>query len=144
MTQIDSSNNFLLAADAILFLHVLFVAFVVLGLLFIFVGKVYAWSWIRNPWFRLAHLAAIGVVVVLSWFGIICPLTVIEMELRSQAADTVYFGSFISYWLEKLLYIQVSPWVFITCYTIFGIVVGASWFWIRPRRFTKVEKPRSI
>jgi len=139
MKEMDSSINLLLVADAILLLHVLFVAFVVIGLMFIFVGKVYAWSWIRNPWFRLVHLVAIGVVVVQSWFGIICPLTIIEMELRSLANDAVYSGSFISYWLEKLLYYQVPPWVFVVCYTVFGAVVVASWVWIRPRRFTKFK-----
>jgi len=144
MKQTDSSIDFLLVADAILLLHVLFVAFVVIGLMFIFVGKVYAWSWIRNPWFRLVHLIAIGVVVIQSWFGIICPLTEIEMELRSLASDTVYSGSFISYWLERLLYYQMPPWVFVVCYTIFGAVVGASWYWIRPRRFTRFKNHRPL
>ena len=103
----DSSVVFLLAADAILLLHVLFVAFVVAGLVLIFVGKVRAWSWVRNPWFRLAHLIAIGVVIIQSWFRVICPLTTLEMALRSRAGDTVYSVSFISHWLETILYYQV-------------------------------------
>lgn len=131
----DSSTVFLLAADVVLLLHALFVAFVVIGLLLIFAGKVRAWSWIRNPWFRLTHLVAIALVVVQAWLGVICPLTTIEMALRSRAGDTVYSGSFISYWLEKLLYYQVPAWVFVVCYMAFAAVVIASWFWIRPRRF---------
>ena len=131
----DSPTIFLLAADVILLLHVLFVAFVVIGLVFIFVGKVRFWSWIRNPWFRIIHLAAITVVVVQSWLGLICPLTTIEMALRSRAGDTVYSGSFISHWLESILYYQIPPWIFVVCYMAFGAVVVASWFWVRPRRF---------
>ena len=131
----DSPTIFLLAADVILLLHVLFVAFVVIGLLLILVGKVRAWSWIRNPWFRLIHLAAITVVMIQSWLGLICPLTTIEMALRSRAGDTVYSGSFISHWLESILYYQVPPWIFVVCYMAFGAAVVASWFWIRPRRF---------
>ena len=65
----------LFAADAILTLHALFVAFVVLGLCCILVGGYRGWSWVRDRWFRLAHLAAIGVVVLQSWVGVICPLT---------------------------------------------------------------------
>ena len=133
----DSSTLLLLAADTILILHVLFVAFVVIGLVLIFVGKARAWSWIRNPWFRLVHLAVIGVVVIQSWFGVICPLTTIEMALRSRAGDTVYSGSFIAHWLEKILYYQVPTWGFVVCYMTFGALVCASWFWIRPRAFTK-------
>ncbi len=131
----DSPTIFLLAADVILLLHVLFVAFVVMGLLLIVVGKVRAWSWIRNPWFRLVHLAAITVVMIQSWLGLICPLTTIEMALRSRAGDTVYSGSFISHWLERILYYQVPPWVFVVCYMTFGAAVVASWLSIRPRRF---------
>ena len=131
----DSSTFFLMAADAVLVLHVLFVVFIVIGLLLIFAGKVLAWSWVLNPWFRLTHLVAITMVVVQSWFGVICPLTTVEMALRSQAGDAVYYDSFISHWLEKLLYYQVSPWVFVICYTMFGVIVTVSWFWIRPKKF---------
>lgn len=131
----DSPTIFLLAADVILLLHVVFVAFVVIGLLLILVGKVCAWSWIRNPWFRLIHLAAITVVIIQSWLGLICPLTTIEMALRSRAGDTVYSGSFISHWLESILYYQAPPWAFVLSYMAFGAAVVASWFWIRPRRF---------
>jgi hypothetical protein len=124
-----------MAADVILLLHVLFVAFVVLGLVLIFVGRSLGWNWVRNPWFRLIHLIAIAVVVVQSWLRVICPLTTLEMELRSRAGDAVYPGSFIAHWLETILYYQAPPWVFMACYTVFGAMVAASWFWVRPRHF---------
>ena len=136
----EPSTLFLLAADAILLLHVLLVAFVVIGLVFIFVGKALQWYWVRNPWFRVMHLIAIAVVVVQSWFGVICPLTTIEMELRSRAGDALYEGTFISHWLEAILYYQRPGWVFIVCYTAFGAVVIGSWFWVRPRPFTNKEE----
>ena len=130
----DSSTLFLLAADAVLLLHVFFVAFVVIGLVLIFVGKARRWSWVRNLWFRVMHLLAIALVAVQSWFGVICPLTTFEMALRSQAGDSVYTGSFISHWLETILYYQAPPWVFAVCYTVIGAVVIGSWFWVSPRR----------
>lgn len=131
----DSSTIFLLVADVILLLHVLFVIFVVLGLVLIFVGGALAWSWVRYPWFRLIHMIAIAVVVVQSWLHIICPLTTVEIDLRERAGDTVYSGTFISHWLETLLYYQAPPWVFIACYTVFAALVVAAWFWVRPYRF---------
>ena len=130
-----NSTAYHLLADAILFLHLMFVAFVILGLCLILIGKIQSWSWVRNPWFRLAHLCAITVVVLQAWLRMICPLTIIEMELRSRAGDTPYTGSFISHWLETLLYYQAPAWVFIVCYTLFGLAVFTSWFWVRPRRF---------
>lgn len=133
----ESSTLYLLAADALLLLHVLFVAFVVIGLLLVFMGKALHWRWVRNPWFRLIHLLAIAVVVFQSWIGIICPLTTLEMALRSRAGDAHYTGSFIAHWLETLLYYEAPMWVFAVCYTIFGLVVIVSWFWVKPRPFHK-------
>jgi hypothetical protein len=127
----------LLAADVLLCGHVLFVTFVVLGLALIFVGKLVAWAWVRNPWFRIAHLAAIATVAFQSWIGVICPLTTWEMALRERAGEVTYPGSFISHWLEAILYYQAPAWVFTVCYTVFAAVVVASWFWVRPRQFTK-------
>lgn len=132
----ESRVFYLLAADTILLIHVLFVVFTIFGLLLIFAGKAFSWSWVRNPWFRLAHLIGIGVVVLQSWLGVICPLTVWEMALRLRAGDTVYAGSFISHWLQALLYYQAPEWVFVVCYTTFGALVLASWYWVRPHAFT--------
>ena len=127
---------YLAAADAILFVHVLFVAFVIFGLVLILLGGVFSWSWVRSPWFRWAHLLGIALVVLQSWLGRICPLTIWEMELRSKAGDAVYAGSFIAHWLEELLYYQAPAWVFVVCYTAFALLVVLAWFWIRPRPFS--------
>lgn len=123
---------YLVAADLVLYLHVGFVVFVIAGLVLIFVGKLLGWSWIRNGWFRLAHLAAIAVVVLQAWLGVICPLTTLEMWLRAKAGDVVYPGSFIAHWVEQILYYDAPAWVFTLCYTVFGLLVLASWIWIRP------------
>jgi hypothetical protein len=125
---------YLIAADAILLVHVAFVAFVVFGLVFIFIGKLRAWSWVRNPWFRYAHIAAIGIVVLQSWVRAICPLTIWEMALREKGGNAAYSGSFVAHWLESILYYRAPEWVFVVGYTLFGVLVAAGWYWIRPRR----------
>ena len=123
---------YLMAADAVLLLHVLFVAFVVVGLVLILVGKVMSWDWVRNWWFRVIHLVAIGIVVLQSWLGVICPLTTLEMYLRGRAGDATYTGSFVSHWLESILYYRAPAWVFALAYTAFAILVVMSWVWVRP------------
>lgn len=127
---------YLFAAETLLFTHVLFVGFVIFGLHLILAGKLFSWSWVRNPWFRVAHITSLAVVVFQSWVGVICPLTSWEMALRSKAGDTVYAGSFVSHWLTEILYYQAPEWVFIVSYTTFGLLVLACWFWVRPRSFT--------
>ena len=129
----NENQMYLLAADGILAIHALFVAFVVLGLLMVLAGGLFGWSWVRNRRFRMVHLAAIGIVVLQSWFSVICPLTQWEMSLRNKAGEATYPGSFIAHWLETLLYYRAPEWVFILIYTLFGMLVVASWFWVRPR-----------
>lgn len=131
----NASTVLLFAADLILVVHALFAAFVVLGLVCIFVGTARHWQWVRNPWFRLAHLLAIAVVVGQAWLGEICPLTTWEMALRAKAGGTTYTGSFVAHWLGELLYHDFPPWVFVLGYSLFGAMVLASWIWVRPRGF---------
>ena len=135
----DTPAFYLLAADLLLLTHTLFVAFVIFGLLLILVGGFRGWPWVRNPYFRTTHLAAIGIVVVQAWLGIICPLTIWEMALREKAGDAVYAGAFVLHWLEQLLYYNAPAWVFVVCYTLFGSLVLASWYWVRPRPFREPE-----
>lgn len=122
-------------ADVVLLTHIGFVVFVVGGLLAVFVGGLCGRGWIRNPWFRSLHLVGIGIVVVQSWFGVICPLTTLEMALRDRAGEATYGGSFIAHWMQKLLYYEAPPWVFAVVYTLFGLAVVSSWIAFRPRSF---------
>lgn len=126
-----------IAADLLLALHVSFVLFVVFGLALILAGAWRGWGWVRNPWFRAAHLAAIGVVVLQAWLGRICPLTTWEMALRERAGDATYTGSFVAHWMQALLYYEAPLWVFGLVYTAFGALVVASWVWVRPRPFRR-------
>lgn len=124
----------LVFADLLLILHTMLVAFVILGLVATFVGHFLGWQWVRNFWFRLSHLSVIGIVVLQSWLGVLCPLTAWEMALRVKAGEAGYEGSFIQHWLQSILYYSAPDWVFILVYTVFGALVLASWYLVRPRR----------
>ncbi len=130
-----------IAADLVLAVHTLFVIFVILGLVLILIGGARGWPWVKNPWFRLGHLLAIGVVVAQAWLGALCPLTTLEMVLRPRAGGAVYSGSFIAHWMEALLYHEAPPWVFATGYTVFGLLVVASWIIVRPRPLARRRQP---
>ena len=124
-----------LAADLLLVAHVLVAAFIVFGLLLVFIGRFRRWQWVLNPWFRVLHLLTIGFVALQAWIGTICPLTTWEMTLRQKAGEAFYQGSFVAYWLHELLYWHAPPWVFIAAYSGFGTLTLLSWFWARPRPF---------
>ncbi len=87
-------------ADAVLALHLAYVAFVLGGLLLIWVGRSLDWQWTRNWWFRLAHLAAIVLVAVEAVAGITCPLTWLEDALRGVHAPS----GFLERWLHAILF----------------------------------------
>lgn len=125
---------YILAADALLLVHALFVAFVVLGLVAVYLGSWLSWRWVRNFWFRILHLGCIALVVLETWAGIPCPLTIWEMQLRTKAGQAVYGGSFIQHWLHDLLFYEAPAWVFLVLYTVFGSVVLASWFIVKPAK----------
>lgn len=121
------------AADAVLFLHLCVVIFVVLGLLLIVLGNLRGWRFANAWWFRLSHLATIVVVVAQSWLGMVCPLTTLELWLRERAGEATYAGGFIEYWMSRLLYFEAPPWVFVLAYTAFGLCVLAAWWRWPPR-----------
>lgn len=125
---------FQVLADAVLTLHVALVLFVVGGLVVVVVGNLLQWQWVNRRWFRLAHLATIAVVAAEAWLGFVCPLTTLEMWLRSKAKTATYDGSFIEHWLQALLFWEAAPWVFTTAYTAFALAVAAVWWRFPPER----------
>jgi polyferredoxin len=129
-----------LFADVTLLLHAAFVVFVVGGLVLIIVGNLRIWHWVNTLWFRLMHLAAIAVVVAETWLGAACPLTSLEMWLRTKARATTYTESFIEHWLQRILYHEVPAWVFSLGYSLFGLVVVATWWYFPPRLARRTDK----
>lgn len=127
-----SPDQYKTFADAVLALHFSIVVFVVFGLPLILAGGALGWAWVRNFWFRILHLAAIGYVAAQTWFGIDCPLTILEVELRSRAGALPYEGSFVEYWLSRIMFYQAPPWVFVIAYTSFALAVAYAWVRIRP------------
>ena len=121
-------------ADIVLLLHAMFVVFVVAALLLTIVGGYRQWQWVRNWWFRVVHLAGIAIVVAQSWAGLICSLTSLEMWLRGQAGGEQYSGRFIQYWLQRFLYYDAPGWVFVTAYTVFGLLVIIAWLRFPPHK----------
>ena len=133
-------------ADAVLVLHAAIAVFVVGGLLAVLLGNLLGWRWVNRRGFRIAHLAAIAVVVAQAWFGIDCPLTSLEMWLRMRSGGATYAGGFVEHWLQRLLYYQAPPWVFVLGYTVFGGLVAATWFGLpaeprNPRRGVRFTGP---
>jgi hypothetical protein len=128
----------LVLADAILLLHFVFVAFVVGGLAAIWIGYFAGWKFVRNPWFRIAHLLAMAFVVVESVFGMVCPLTTWEDRLRLRGGEgPTYANSFIQYWIHRVMFFEIPEHTFTIIYITFLALILLSLFIIKPRAFAR-------
>lgn len=83
-----------LAANFLLVIHALFIAFVVLGGLFVL--------WRR--WMAWVHLPVVAYGIAIEWIGWICPLTPLENRMRLAAGEEGYSSSFIEHYLLPLVY----------------------------------------
>ena len=83
-----------LAADAVVLVHVAFIAFVVLGGLLA----------LRRPWVAVLHVPAAVWAVLIESFGWICPLTPLEVQLRLAGGEAGYSGGFVDNYIVPLVY----------------------------------------
>ncbi len=128
-------------ADAIALVHIAYIAFVVIGFALILLGAALGWRWVRNFYFRAAHLLAIAIVLAEAIVGIACPLTVLENLLRLRAGEPAYARDFVGYWVDRLIFHNWPPPVFSAIYAIFTIAVLAAFFLAPPRLPRAHAKP---
>lgn len=83
-----------LLADAVLILHLGFIAFVGLGGLIVL-------RWPRIAWL---HLPAVAWGAWIEFSGSICPLTPLEIGLRARGGEATYSGGFIEHYVTALIY----------------------------------------
>ena len=83
-----------IAAEAVLLLHLCFIAFVILGALLA----------VRWRWIIALHLPAVAWACFVELAGRICPLTYAENNLWIRAGRAAYSQDFIQHYLVALIY----------------------------------------
>jgi Protein of Unknown function (DUF2784) len=108
---------YLIAADLVLVVHLLFIGFVV-G------GSFLAWRWPRLIWVQLPAMIY-GVLVELVGFA--CPLTAVQNYLLRKGGQAGYRGGFISHYLIQAIYppgltrgIQIGLGLFVALIAVVG------------------------
>ena len=117
-------------ADLLLVFHFSIAVFIILGLILVWVGALARWSWIRNPWFRYLHLAAIVFVAAEALLGYACPLTLWEDLLRGGARPETFIGR----WVYRLLYYNAPEWIFTALYAAWAVAAALTLKLVPPRR----------
>ena len=85
---------FPLAADLLVFVHFLFIIFVVAGGLLV----------LKWPRLMFLHLPAAMWGALIEFQGWICPLTPLEQHLRRAGGQSVYSGGFVQHYVEPIVY----------------------------------------
>jgi len=119
-----------MAAIIVLALHLAIIAFNVAGLVLIPLGAWLGWRWVREFWWRLAHLLSLAVVAVQAMLGRACFLTIWQDEL----SGTTHVHPLIEQWINGLIYWDLPLWVFAAAYVAVFVYVIALWVWVRPRK----------
>jgi uncharacterized protein DUF2784 len=81
-------------ADAVLVLHLAFIAFVVLGGFLV----------LRIPALAWLHLPAVVWAATTEFLQLVCPLTPLENHLRTLGGETGYSDGFIAHYLTAWIY----------------------------------------
>jgi hypothetical protein len=124
--------GYVLLADLVLLLHLLFVFFVLFGGLL-------AAPWPRVLWI---HVPAFVWGCLVEFTGWICPLTPLENWLRTQGGASVYQGDFLSHWLLPLLYPSfLTDRIQIMLGTLVLALNGTIYAWLWRRRVTGSAPP---
>ena len=129
-------------AHIVLLIHFAFVTFVVLGLLLTWLGYFLRWKFVRNFYFRAAHLLAMAVVLLEALFGVVCPLTTWEIQLRKLGGQVVYEDqTFMQYWIHKIMFFQLEQTTFTIIYSVFFTALLLSFIFVFPELPGRKAKP---
>jgi len=83
-----------LLADAVVVVHLLFIAFALGGAALV----------LLRPWVAFVHLPAAAWAAYVEFSATICPLTPLENTLRARAGATGYAGGFVEHYLIPVIY----------------------------------------
>ncbi len=111
------------AAEAVVLLHFSWIVFVVTGAFFL---------WRTRRW-KYVHLAALLYSLAIETWGWICPLTYLEQWLWVRAGVQSYEGSYITYYLEKIIYLRAPQWLLVSAVVVLLFVTLGLYFWPRNR-----------
>ena len=116
-------------AELILAVHLLIIAFNVLGLVAIPVGASLRWAWVRGRKWRALHVVSWAVVALQALVGRACFLTLMQADAASSAERT----PLIARWVNSVVYWPLPLWAFTVTYVLLFALVLWLWRAVPPR-----------
>lgn len=113
---------------AILFIHLLWIALVIIGAAFTR----------GRPFWSALHIASLLWGIIIEVAPVTCPLTLAEQFFESRAGMQTYHGSFLMHYLDRIIYPNLPYWVV----AVVGVIICAVNLGIYTRRFLHWQKSR--
>lgn len=114
-------------AQAILAVHVASAAFIIGGVGAIALGRRLGWRWTRDPWWRLAHVVALGIVVVQKLLGQTCFLSVWEQHFLAIAQHGEYRVPVVHAIADDVIHVPLPLSFAVTVYTAVWCLLVVLW-----------------
>jgi hypothetical protein len=134
-----------MAAISVLALHLAIIVFNVAGCVLIPVGAWRGWQWVREFWWRLAHLFSLAAVAAQALSGHACFLTIWQGDLSGAP----HVQPLIAAWIDRLIHWPLPLWMFAIAYAAIFVYVIVLWIAVLPlapwqrRAATKRDDHRS-
>jgi len=81
-------------ADGVVILHLFFIVFVILGGMLVLVRPKIIWL----------HIPCVIWGILIELTGGICPLTPLELYLRTKTGESAYTGDFVIHYIKPIIY----------------------------------------
>ena len=110
-------------ADSVVLIHFLWIIFLFFG----------AFWGVKSKVVRIFHLSGLAFAFIIQIFDWYCPLTHLEVWLRSKHASALtYIGSFIIDYVEEIVYVELSR----TLILVLTVILCAlnAWLYLKKSR----------
>ena len=115
-------------SEIVLLFHFTIFLFMVSSFFFIPFGYYKNWEWVKNKNYRLIHLFLMGIVLIETILGFMCPLTILENFLRSDIKVNNKFTEII----HQIMYWNFLNYQFIILYLLSFLYLIFLWFFFKP------------
>lgn len=126
MSRLISANSYSEIATAVLFLHALFILWIILGAALTSSCRI----------LQTLHIVSLLWGILTELFPWSCPLTIAENWLEARAGVQPYQGGFLLHYLDALVYPNISP----TALTAAGVTICLANLAIYARRFWRARR----
>ena len=115
-------------SEIVLFFHFIVFLFITVSFFLIPFGYFQKWKWVKNKYYRLTHLVLMGIILIETILGFMCPLTILENFLRNN----IEVDNNLTQIIHQIMYWNLPNYQFIILYILSFSYLIFLWFFFKP------------